>query len=87
MAARHSWVKVRLHCYICRTCGTCYENRQDRIGGWFRTWHAPDGSRFQRALTPPCERGPLTEKRLAHYRTAIEGAAADRAAAGAEATA
>lgn len=74
MAKRHSWAKVKLHCYVCRKCATCFENRQDRVGGWFRTWSLPDGSRLHSFTTPPCEPGRTTEKRLQHYAAAIAAA-------------
>jgi len=64
---RHSWRKIRTHCYVCRKCGLCRENKQDRTGGWFTVWYLPDGSRVRSLTRPACERGPLTDKRLAHY--------------------
>jgi hypothetical protein len=79
-AARHRWAKVKVHCYVCSKCGTCYVNKQDRTGGWFRTWHLPDGSRVHSLRTPACEAGPATAKRLQHYASAIAVALAAREA-------
>lgn len=71
-AGRHSWVKLRLHVYMCKKCGTAYENKQDRTGGWFRTYYLPDRSQKNLSHVPPCEPGPMTAKALEKYRSAIE---------------
>lgn len=68
---RHSWVKLRLHVYMCRKCGTGYENKQDRTGGWFRVFYLPDKSIHRSPHVPVCEPGPTTLKRLEHYRSAL----------------
>lgn len=69
---RHSWVKVRIHVYICRWCGTGRVNAQTRSGDWFTTFHRPDGSSIVDSYVPPCEAGPRTAAALAKYRSAIE---------------
>lgn len=84
---RHSWAKVKVHCYICRDCALCRVNTQDRTGGWSIKWHLPDGSRVTSLHAPPCEPGPATAKRLQHYASAIAcdpGPKARRAAAAGE---
>lgn len=70
-AGRHSWVKVRVHHYVCKKCGTCYENKQDRGGGWFRTYYLPDRRKANLDHVPPCEPGATTAKRLEHFAPAI----------------
>lgn len=68
---RHSWVKLRLHVYICRTCGLGKVNAQRANGKWFVTWHEPTGVSHTAAATPPCAVGPLTEKYLKKYESAL----------------
>lgn len=80
MTPRHSWTKVRIHCYVCRTCGLCKQNAQRPNGDWFVTWHLPTGESHEVPATPACRVGPLTAKRLAYYASAIavvEGMKAD----------
>ncbi len=79
---RHKWVKVRLHVYICRQCGMGSVNDQDSRGGWFTTYHRPDGTRgtIERHV-PPCEVGPFTAAYLKKYESAIACAGSARAAA------
>jgi hypothetical protein len=64
---RHRWCKVRLHVYICRTCGTGKVNAQDAGGAWFATYHRPDGTSVRSAHVPRCEVGPMTAKYLAKH--------------------
>lgn len=66
-APRHSWLKLRLHVYMCIRCGAGYENIQDRTGGWYRRWFLPDRSTVNTLRTLPCEPGPTTAKRILHY--------------------
>lgn len=75
---RHSWVRLEIHRYGCRKCGTCYENRQDRGGGWLRAWFLSDGSKRFGERTPPCGAGKLTGKRLQHYAPSIARALGER---------
>lgn len=71
---RHRWVKLRIHVYICRKCGTGKVNAQ-RGGEWQTTYHCPEGTTITSAKVPPCEVGPLTKKYLATYSDAIAAAA------------
>ncbi len=66
-SARHHWVKLRLHVYICRQCGAGKVNGRDAAGAWFTTFHPPDGRSIVARRVPPCEAGPLTTKYLAKY--------------------
>lgn len=66
--ARHRWVKVRLHVYVCRQCGAGKVNAQDAGGKWFATFHLPTGRSGRAAHVPACQVGPLTEKYLAKYK-------------------
>ena len=59
----HSWVKVKLHNYVCRKCGTRKVN-VPKGGGWAAEWHRPDGSVLELPLSPKCEVGPQTPDRL-----------------------
>jgi hypothetical protein len=77
---RHSWVKLRIHVYICVKCGAGRENKQDRIGGWYTTWFLPTGERRNTFERPPCVRGPLTDRYLGKYADHIEAAVAVRSA-------
>ena len=64
---RHRWVKLRVHVYICRVCGTGRVNSCDETG-WSATWHRPDGTAVVAPpTTPPCVKGPRTEAALAKY--------------------
>ena len=67
---RHAWVKVRVHCYICRRCGTGKVNSLERVG-WVATFHTPDGLSTVRDHVPPCAPGPRTAQYLAKHQTAI----------------
>lgn len=68
--ARHKWLKLRVHVYICRTCGTGKVNQQ--VGNdWETTYHMPDGTSEVRRYVPPCEVGPKTERYLAKYATEL----------------
>ena len=70
-SARHSWIRVAEHCYVCRRCALCRRNER-RDGQWLTVWFPPNGGRVQRSQVPvPCEAGALTDKRLAHYASAI----------------
>ena len=70
---RHKWVKLRLHVYICRTCGTGKVNTP-HAGGWRAHWHTPDGRELVGTLTPDCALGPKTDAYLAKYADAIAAA-------------
>jgi hypothetical protein len=78
-AKRHKWVKVRLHVYICRQCGMGSVNAQDSRGGWFTTYHKPDGTSAIERHVPACERGSLTDAYLKKHESAIAGADVARA--------
>lgn len=67
---RHRWLKLRLHVYICRKCGTGRVNAQV-AGGWRTTYHRPDGTSEVLSHVPPCERGPKTDAALAKYATEL----------------
>lgn len=67
---RHKWVKVRIHVYVCRDCGTGRVNAQD-ARGWFTTFHRPDGRAIVDTHVPACEPGPRTPRVLAKYASAI----------------
>jgi hypothetical protein len=73
---RHRWVKLRLHVYICRKCGTGKVNSQ-RAGEWITTFHCPEGTSITSAHVPPCAVGPFTKKYLAAYSDAIDVATAE----------
>lgn len=72
--ARHSWVKLRIHVYICRKCGLGKVNAQRTSGEWFVTWHEPSGMSHTVKATPPCQRGSLTSQYLKKYEAAIAAA-------------
>lgn len=61
---RHAWVKLKLHNYICRKCGTGKRNAQDRSGEWFATYHRATGEIVTSRYVPECEVGQLTTERL-----------------------
>jgi hypothetical protein len=63
---RHSWVKIRIHVYVCKRCGMGKVN-SDGADGWQTTYHFPTGVSRIEHYTPPCEAGPLTPKYLAKY--------------------
>lgn len=69
--ARHKWVNVRPHTYICLRCGCCKVNATDQSGMWFVTWHRPDGTTEERTPSPRCQRGDHTEAYIAKYREQI----------------
>lgn len=68
--ARHRWIRVRVHVYICQRCGCGRVNEQRRGGEWVTTFHRPDGTSQSRP-TPPCLVGPKTGVYLRKYETAI----------------
>lgn len=68
--ARHAWVKLGLHRYICQKCG-CGKVNAGSGRSWTTTYHTPDGVSEARPNTPPCEPGPLSSKYLAHHSAAI----------------
>lgn len=74
MSDRHSWVKLRLHVYICRKCGLGKVNGQRANGDWFVTWHEPSGWSHTVKATPACAVGPLTPAYLKKYEAAIAAA-------------
>ena len=63
---RHAWVKLRLHVYVCRKCGTGKVNSESG-GVWLSTFHGPRGETVTGPHVPPCEPGPLTQKYLTKY--------------------
>ena len=70
-ARRHSWVKLRLHVYMCRTCGTGYLNHQHPNGSWVRTYYLPTGQTIALVHVPPCEPGARTAAVLRKYADAL----------------
>ncbi len=70
MAERHKWLKLRVHVYICRKCGTGKVNAL-RGGQWQTTFHRPTGESVVSQHVPACEVGRLTAKYLAAYSDAI----------------
>lgn len=64
---RHGWVKLRLHFYICRKCGTGKENVQKGDNYYETMYHLPTGESKFMKNTPACEVGPRTVKYLAKY--------------------
>lgn len=66
----HRWVKLRLHVYICRKCGTGKVNAH-RGGEWITTYHRPTGESVESRHVPPCEVGPRTRRYLATYSDVI----------------
>lgn len=73
---RHRWVKLRLHTYVCRLCGTGRVNSHDETG-WCATWHRPDGADVVGGPTPPCTPGPRTAAVLTEYALEIAIAVGD----------
>lgn len=82
----HSWLKLRVHVYICRTCGA---GKVNALAGkeWVTTYHLPDGSSVTSAHTPPCEIGPKTEIYLQKYADEIAAAPIQKPRARAKASA
>ena len=72
MLKRHRWVKLRVHCYICRDCGTGRVNAQMSSGEWFTTFYRPNGEAVVSPTVPPCEVGPRTDQYLSHYAMTIQ---------------
>lgn len=70
MVTRHRWTKLRLHVYICRSCGTGKVNKE-HSGVWTTMYHLPDGSSVVSEHVPRCVIGPRTERALAKYASAI----------------
>ena len=70
-ARRHSWVKLRLHVYACRHCGTGYENRHLTTGQWERIYYLPTGETVRLARVPLCEPGPRTAAVWRKYADAL----------------
>ncbi len=70
MSARHSWVHLKVHVYICQKCG-CGKVNEGEGRSWRTKYHRPYGTSEYLQHTPPCEVGPLTEKYLAKYQAAI----------------
>lgn len=65
---RHSWLKLRIHVYICRRCGCGKVNAQREGGAWFATFHLPTGESVESAKVPACAPGPETARFLAKYK-------------------
>lgn len=70
LMARHRWLKLRLHAYICTKCGTGKVNSCD-AGGWSVTYHLPDGTSHVSPRVPACAPGPRTAQYLARHESAI----------------
>lgn len=70
---RHSWLKLRIHVYICRRCGCGKVNAQREGGAWFATFHLPTGASVESRTVPACEVGPMTAAALGKHRDAIGG--------------
>lgn len=68
---RHRWVKIRVHTYICRHCGTGRVNSESVHGQWSTTFHLTDGTAVVSEHVPPCEAGPKTGAYLERYKSAI----------------
>lgn len=68
---RHRWVKLRIHVYVCRDCGTGKVNAQTLSGQWYATFHTPDGESSVRTYVPACLPGPRTARVLAKYADAL----------------
>lgn len=64
VTSRHSWVKLKVHWYLCRKCGTGKRNAQDLDGGWFTTFHKANGEAVISAHVTACERGKLSDERI-----------------------
>lgn len=60
----HSWVKVKVHNYVCRKCGARKVNVEKNPGHWVAEWHTPDGKVRELPLAPPCVEGFETAARL-----------------------
>lgn len=69
---RHSWVKLRIHVYMCRSCGCGYENKQTAGGEWYREYYRPDGRNEVSTYVPSCERGIRTDAALRKYADACQ---------------
>lgn len=76
---RHAWVKLRLHVYICATCGTGKVN-ENRHGQWVTTFHLPTGRSLDSRHVPACVVGPKTERYLAAHADTIRRAGEMKAA-------
>lgn len=70
-STRHRWVKLRLHVYMCRSCGTAYENRHQTMGNWERVYFLPTGETRRLRQVPACEPGPRTPAALKKYADAL----------------
>lgn len=70
-ASRHSWVKLRLHVYLCRRCGTAYENRQLTTGDWRRMYFLSPGENKYLDRVPICATGKRTDAALRKYADAL----------------
>jgi hypothetical protein len=68
---RHKWVKLRLHVYLCRKCGTGYVNAQTAGGVWYRTYHRADGISEVSTCVPECAPGPRGARALQKYADAL----------------
>ena len=68
---RHRWVKLRRHVYMCRHCGTAYENKPAARGQWYRVWYAADGVDRLGGLTPPCAPGVRGARALLKHADAL----------------
>jgi hypothetical protein len=69
-AARHKWIKLRIHVYLCKVCGMGRVN-SDQDGYWRTTYHYPTGISKIETRVPPCEIGEHTARYLAKYHKQI----------------
>lgn len=69
-AKRHSWVRVKVHVYICQQCGCGRVHEDLGRGSWQTKYHKPDGT-SQLIGAPRCEVGPLSAAYLGKYESAI----------------
>jgi Zn finger protein HypA/HybF involved in hydrogenase expression len=63
--ARHSWVRIREHNYMCKKCGMGKINIQVGDKEWEQNYLFPDGTEGRRSRVPPCAPGVFTESRVA----------------------
>lgn len=74
---RHSWVKLRLHTYICRRCG-CGKVNAQKAGAWQTTFHLPTGASVVSASVPACKPGQYTPAFLLKYKAEVLAAGRKR---------
>lgn len=70
--ARHRWVKLKIHVYICVKCGMGKVNHEEEPNWWRTTYKFPDGTERVEHHTPPCAKGKHTELRLSKVQHIID---------------